>query len=81
MASSQQSLLRLIIFYKQNKSKKAVQSTKSTDYELLTIEQTLTNILSAAVFMCQIRNKTVPLTFSENFERISHGYPTHFSQF
>ena len=31
--------------------------------------------------MYQIRNKTGPLTFSGSFEKISHGYPTHFSQF
>ena len=39
------------------------------------------NILSVAVFMYQIRNKTAPLTFSENFEKICHGYPTNFSEF
>ena len=39
------------------------------------------NILSVAVFMYQIRNKTAPLTFSGSFEKISHGYPTIFSQF
>ena len=38
------------------------------------------NILSVAVFMYQIRNKTAPLTFSGSFEKISHGYPTNFSQ-
>ena len=31
--------------------------------------------------MYQIRNKTAPLTFSGSFEKISHGYPTNFSQF
>ena len=39
------------------------------------------NILSVAVFMYQIRNKTAPLTFSGCFEKISYGYPTNFSQF
>ena len=39
------------------------------------------NILSVAIFMYQIRNKTVPLTFSGSFEKICHGYPTNFSQF
>ena len=39
------------------------------------------NILSVTVFMYQIRNKTAPLTFSGSFEKISHGYPTNFSQF
>ena len=39
------------------------------------------NILSVAVFLYQIRNKTAPLTFSGSFEKICHGYPTHFSQF
>ena len=39
------------------------------------------NILSVAVFMYQIRNKTAPLTFSGSFEKIFHGYPKHFSQF
>ena len=39
------------------------------------------NILSVAVFMYQIRNKTAPLTFSGGFEKICHRYPTHFSQF
>ena len=34
------------------------------------------NILSVAVFICQIRNKTAPLTFSGSFKKISHGYPT-----
>ena len=38
------------------------------------------NILSVAVFMYQIRNKTAPLTFSGSFEKIFHGYPTNFSQ-
>ena len=31
--------------------------------------------------MYQIRNKTGPLTFSGIFKKISHGYPTNFSQF
>ena len=31
--------------------------------------------------MYQIRNKAGPLTFSRSFEKISHGYPTNFSQF
>ena len=31
--------------------------------------------------MYQIRNKTAPLAFSGSFEKISHGYPTNFSQF
>ena len=31
--------------------------------------------------MYQIRNKTASLTFSGSFEKISHGYPTNFSQF
>ena len=31
------------------------------------------NILSAAVFMYQIRNKTALLTFSGSFEKICHG--------
>ena len=39
------------------------------------------NILSIAVFMYQIRNKSAPLTFSGSFQKISHGYPTNFSQF
>ena len=39
------------------------------------------NILSVAIFMYQIRNKTAPLTFSGSFEKICHGYPTNFSQF
>ena len=39
------------------------------------------NILSVAVFMYQIRNKTTPLTFSGSFEKICYGYPTNFSQF
>ena len=39
------------------------------------------NILSVAVFMYQIRNKTAPLTFLGSFEKICHGYPTYFSQF
>ena len=39
------------------------------------------NILSVAVFMYQISNKTAPLTFSGSFEKICHGYPTNFSQF
>ena len=39
------------------------------------------NILSVAVFMYQIRNKTAPLTFSGSFEKICHGYSTNFSQF
>ena len=38
-------------------------------------------ILSVALFMYQIRNKTAPLTFSGSFEKICHGYPTNFSQF
>ena len=38
------------------------------------------NILSVAVFMHQIRNKTTPLTLPGSFEKISHGYPTNFSQ-
>ena len=40
-----------------------------------------TNILSVAVFMYQIRNKTAPLTFLGSFEKICHGHPTNFSQF
>ena len=39
------------------------------------------NILSVAVFMYQIRNKTTPLTFPGSFEKICYGYPTNFSQF
>ena len=39
------------------------------------------NILSVAVFMHQITNKTAPVTFSGSFEKISHGCPTNFSQF
>ena len=39
------------------------------------------NILSVAVFMHQIRNKTATLTLSGSFEKISHGYPTNFSKF
>ena len=39
------------------------------------------NILSVAVFLYEIRNKTAPLTFSGSFEKIYHGYPTNFSQF
>ena len=39
------------------------------------------NILSVAVFIYQIRNKTAPSTFSGSFEKISHGYPTNISQF
>ena len=39
------------------------------------------NILSVAVFMYRIRNKTAPLTFSGSFEKICHGYPKHFSQY
>ena len=31
--------------------------------------------------MYQIRNKTAPLTFSISFEKISHEYPTNFSEF
>ena len=31
--------------------------------------------------MYQVTNKTAPLTFSGSFEKISHGYPTNFSQF
>ena len=31
--------------------------------------------------MYQIRNKTAPLRFSGSFEKISHRYPTNFSQF
>ena len=31
------------------------------------------NLLSVAVFISQIRNKTVPLTFSGSFEKICHG--------
>ena len=38
------------------------------------------NILSVAVFMYQIRNKTAPLTFSRSFEKICHGCPTNFSR-
>ena len=38
------------------------------------------NILSVAVSMHQIRNKTTPLTLPGSFEKISHGYPTNFSQ-
>ena len=39
------------------------------------------NILSLAVFIYQIRNKTAPLTFLGSFEKVSHGCPTNFSQF
>ena len=39
------------------------------------------NILSVAVSMYQIRNRTAPLKFLESFEEISHRYPTNFSQF
>ena len=39
------------------------------------------NVLSVAVFMYQIRNKTAPLIFSGRFEKIPHGYPTNSSQF
>ena len=39
------------------------------------------NILSVAVFMYQIGNKTAALTFSESFEKICHGYLANFSQF
>ena len=39
------------------------------------------NLLSVAVFMYQIRNKTASLTFSGSFEKICHGYPIKFSQF
>ena len=41
------------------------------------------NILSVAVFMYQIRNKTAPLTFSGplNILKICHVYPTNISQF
>ena len=39
------------------------------------------NILSVAVFMYQIGNRTALLTFSGSFEKICHGYPTNFSQF
>ena len=39
------------------------------------------NILSVAVLMYQIRNKTAPLTFSGSFEKICHEYPTNFWQF
>ena len=83
--------------YKQNKSKKATQSTKacSTNHQQRTrLDHTKKifksqkilniyklNILSVAVFMYQIRNKTAPLTFSGSFEKISHGYPTNFSRF
>ena len=83
--------------YKQNKSKKATQLTKacSTNHqqrmrldhtnEIFKSQKILNiyklNILSVAVFMYQIRNKTAPLTFSGSFEKISHGYPTNFSQF
>ena len=38
------------------------------------------NILSVAVFMYQIRNKTAPLTFPRSFEKICHEYPKIFSQ-
>ena len=38
------------------------------------------NILSVAVFMYQIRNKTAPLTCPRSFEKICHGYPKIFSQ-
>ena len=38
------------------------------------------NILSVAVFMYQIRNKTASLTFSGSFEKICHEYQTNFSQ-
>ena len=31
--------------------------------------------------MYQIRNKTAPFTFSGNFGKIFHEYPTHFSLF
>ena len=36
------------------------------------------NILSVAVSMYQIRNKTAPLAFSGSFEKICHGEPTNF---
>ena len=38
------------------------------------------NILSAAVLMYQIRNKTASLTFSGSFEKICHEYQKNFSQ-
>ena len=39
------------------------------------------NFFSVAVFIYQFRNKTGSLTFSRNFEKIWHEYPTIVSQF
>ena len=79
--------------YKQKKSKTATQQYRIINNRML-LDHTnelfkspkilkiyQLNILSLAVFIYQIRNKTVPLTFLGSFEKVSHGCRTNFSQF